>query len=145
MHSYTAEIAPPHIRGRATSTLNTGIAVGILVAYWVQYGALNITGNGAWRLCFALQLLPGAAVGVLMLFRPESPRWLLQVGREDEAAQILSRLHGNGDASNALVRIEVAEIKAVVELESASNSPSYWALLSARTIDDGHGLPLGHK
>jgi len=64
-----------------------------------------------------------------MFLRPESPRWLLQCGREEEATQVLASLHGNGDADHALVRIEIAEIKAVVELESSSNSPSYLALL----------------
>ena len=73
--SYTAEITPAHIRGRVTATLNSGIAIGLLVAYWIQYGALNIAGNRAWRFCFALQLVPGVAIGTLMYFRPESPRW----------------------------------------------------------------------
>lgn len=72
MFSYTAEITPPKIRGRITATLNSGIAVGILVAYWVQYGALNIESNAAWRLCFAIQLIPGVVVGGLMFWRPES-------------------------------------------------------------------------
>lgn len=117
--------------------------MGILIAYWVQYGTLGITGNNAWRLCFALQLLPGAAVGVFMFLRPGSPRWLLQSGREDEATQVLARLHGNGDVDNALVRTEVAEIRTIVELESSSTSPSYWALLSAKVYRRRTWLAVG--
>lgn len=46
-----------------TSMMSLGIAMGLLVAYWVQYGAANIQGNAAWRMCFSLQLVPGAVVG----------------------------------------------------------------------------------
>jgi sugar porter (SP) family MFS transporter len=113
------------------------------VAYWVQYGALDIAGNPAWRLCFALQLVPGVVVGVYMFFRPESPRWLLQNGREAEATRILANLHGNGDPDSPLVRVELAEIKTVIELEVSSSSPSYWALLSGKEYRRRTWLAVG--
>ncbi|PCG95684.1 Major facilitator superfamily domain, general substrate transporter [Penicillium occitanis (nom. inval.)] len=143
MSFYTAEITPPHIRGRVTATLNFGIAVGILVAYWAQYGALNISGNAAWRLCFALQLVPGVIVGIVMIFRPESPRWLVQHEREDQALQVLAKLHGNGDLNNALVRAELEEIRAVVNLEQSSSAPSYSTLLFGKDYRRRTALGMG--
>ncbi|KAH8701901.1 general substrate transporter [Talaromyces proteolyticus] len=143
MSFYTAEIAPPHIRGRVTATLNLGIAVGILVAYWVQYAALNITGNGAWRLCFALQLLPGAIVGIIMLFRPESPRWLVQHDKQDQALEVLAKLHANGDTNDVLVRSELEEIRTVVNLEQSSTAPSYFTLLFGKAFRRRTALGMG--
>jgi hypothetical protein len=55
-------------------------------------------------MCFALQLIPGVAIGLLMLFRPESPRYLDQSQREEEALRVLARLHANGDENDLLVR-----------------------------------------
>lgn len=42
-----------------------------------------------------------------MLFFPESPRYLMDNGRSEEALQILADLHGKGDINNELVRLEV--------------------------------------
>ena len=141
--SYTAEITPPKIRGRITATLNFGIAIGILIAYWVQYGALNIHGNSAWRLCFALQLIPGAAMGLLIIFRPESPRWLVQHDRQEEALRILADLHGNGDTNDILVRSEMEEILVVVSLETSPQAPSYFNLLFGKDFRRRTALAMG--
>jgi hypothetical protein len=54
-------------------------------------------------MCFGLQLVPGAVVGLLMLFRPESPRWPMHHDREEEALKILADLHGNGDQNDVVV------------------------------------------
>lgn len=112
--------------------MNLGIAIGVLVAYWVQYGALNISGTASWRLCFALQLVPGFVIAYFTMARPESPRWLLQHGFEDKATHVLAQLHGNGDVNNPVVQAEVEEIKAVVGLESSPAAPSYLKLLFGR-------------
>lgn len=143
MSSYTAEITPPHIRGRVTSTLNSGIAVGVLVAYWVQYGALHIEGTGAWRLCFSLQLVVGIVILPLMYWRPESPRWLIQHGRDDEALQVLARLHGDGDVNNTFVQSEFEEIRVVVSLENSAESPSYFSLLLGKQYRRRTALAMG--
>lgn len=129
MSLYTAEITPPEIRGMMTSTLNTGIAIGLLVAYWVQYAALNINGNAAWRMCFGLQLIPGLLVGVIIFFRPESPRWLFHHDYTEQALQVLADLHANGNRNDPVVQSEYEEIRVVVEFERGSPPPSYFSLL----------------
>lgn len=141
--SYTAEITPPQIRGIMTSTLSTGIAVGLLVAYWVQYGALNIAGNAAWRMCFSLQLIPGAAVGALMFFRPESPRWLFQHDRTEEALLVLANLHARGDQTAPVVQSEYEEIRVVVEFERGMPAPSYFNLLFGQQYRRRTALAMG--
>ncbi|KAJ5729689.1 uncharacterized protein N7483_004197 [Penicillium malachiteum] len=140
---YTAEITPPQIRGMMTSMMSLGIAMGLLVAYWVQYGANNIQGTAAWRMCYALQLVPGAIVGAIMIFRPESPRWLFRHDRADEALQVLATLHANGDQNAPVVQSEFEEIRVVVEYERGTPAPSYLALLTSKQYRRRTALAMG--
>lgn len=126
-----------------TACLNSGIAFGLLVAYWVQYGALNITGNGAWQLCFALQLIPGVAVAVITFFRPESPRWLIQHDHQELALQVLADLHQSGDANDPVVRSEFEEIRVIVNLEKTHKEPSYLTLLFGKDYRRRSALAIG--
>jgi Sugar (and other) transporter len=59
---------------------------------------------------------------------PESPRWLIDNNRESEALEILADVHADGDASNALVQLEFAEIKQQVTFERAEGAKSYMDL-----------------
>ena len=52
----------------------------------------------AWRLPSLLQAVPSVLQVALVLFAPESPRWLVSKGREDEALQILAYYHADGNA-----------------------------------------------
>lgn len=126
-----------------TSTMNTGLAIGLLVAYWVQYGAVNISGNAAWRMCFGLQLVPGAVVGAIIFFRPESPRWLFQHDRGGEALQVLADLHANGNYDDPVVRGEYEEIRVVVEFERGAPPPSYFSLLFGKQYRRRTALGMG--
>ncbi|KAL6242231.1 high affinity glucose transporter [Rhinocladiella similis] len=143
MAFYTAEITPAQVRGRVVATLNAGIALGILVAYWVQYGFLDVSGNAAWRSCFSLQLVPGVVVAVIMFWRAESPRWLVQHDRQEEALQVLADLHAHGDTTNNMVRSEFEEIRVVVNLEKTSATPPYFSLVFGRELRRRSGLAMG--
>ena len=59
-----------------TACLNTGIGIGLVVTYRVQYGTSNLSGGAAWRLPLGLQLVPAVIVVLQVFFRPESPRWV---------------------------------------------------------------------
>ncbi len=82
---YGAEMAPSAWRGRFVSAYQLAITIGIFLAYEVD--AVLTTGNGgSWRLMLGVCAFAGIALFVAMLIAPESPRWLLKMGRREEAA-----------------------------------------------------------
>ncbi|KAF4628363.1 hypothetical protein G7Y89_g9789 [Cudoniella acicularis] len=114
---YLGELAPPNIRGSLIALQQLGITVGIMVAFWLDYGTQHIGGTGdgqspvAWRFPLALQCLPSLILAGGTFFLPYSPRWLMTKGREEEAHSTLLRLR-RVDSSDPRIRLELLEIKA---------------------------------
>ena len=89
---YTAEIAPPKLRGRLVGLVQFNIVLGILLAYLSNFiiGSL-LPAEIAWRYMFAIMAVPAAIFFLLLFTVPETPRWLFQVGRRDEAVAVVER------------------------------------------------------
>ena len=87
---YIAEISPAKKRGLLVSLNQLAIVSGILLSYSVNY-MLTGAGPSNWRWMFATAALPSIAFLLTLLFIPESPRWLVQKGRNQEAEQFLAR------------------------------------------------------
>jgi hypothetical protein len=73
------------------------IVIGIALSFWVNYGFLNMYGENPdavamWRVPFALQFIPGILLVATIVFEKESPRWLCEKGRFDEAKAVIARL-----------------------------------------------------
>ncbi|KAI5117681.1 hypothetical protein M0805_008460 [Coniferiporia weirii] len=126
---YQAEITTPSIRGSMIALQQWSITWGILVQYFVQFGCSYINGDASFRIPWGLQMIPAIALSLGMCWFPESPRWLVDHGREDEALQILADLHGKGDPENELVQVEFAEIKQQVYFERTEGAKSYLDLV----------------
>jgi sugar porter (SP) family MFS transporter len=109
---YIAEISPARSRGLLVSLNQLAIVTGILLSYSVNY---LLTGAGAsnWRWMFASATVPSVGFLLTLLFIPESPRWLVQKGRESEAQNFLMRVAGRQAAAE-----EIQAIKAAVSEES---------------------------
>lgn len=106
---YISEIAPAQERGARSGLFQVMIMVGVLASSIV---ALLLAPYGAWRWMFGLGLVPaiGMLVGAQVL--PESPRWLVDRGRENEARAVLRRLR-QGDVEAELDSIrEISQAKA---------------------------------
>jgi sugar porter (SP) family MFS transporter len=104
---YIAEISPAQKRGLLVSLNQLAIVSGILLSYSVNY-LLTGAGPANWRWMFASAVLPSIAFLLTLLFIPESPRWLVQRGREQEAEHFLAQMVGSRAASEELDSIRGA-------------------------------------
>jgi SP family arabinose:H+ symporter-like MFS transporter len=110
---YIAEIAPEKIRGTLVALYQLAIVAGILVVFFVNL-QIQRMGDEAWnvqtgwRWMFASLALPSVLFGVCMAVVPESPRWLMKMGRRSEARRVLERVGGTESAEREIVQIESA-------------------------------------
>jgi len=97
--AYIAEIAPPRKRGQLVALYQFMIVVGILVAFASNY-LLGGTGENDWRWMVGVEVVPAMLYLTAVLFVPESPRWLLAIKGDTEAARaILQRINPDDWAS----------------------------------------------
>jgi len=111
---YIAEISPAKKRGLLVSLNQLAIVSGILLSYSVNY-MLTGAGPSNWRWMFAIAALPSIAFLLTLLFIPESPRWLVQKGRIQEAEKVLTEMVGPQTAS-----AEIGAIRAAISQESGN-------------------------
>ncbi|KAH6616227.1 general substrate transporter [Chaetomium sp. MPI-SDFR-AT-0129] len=130
---YLTEIAPPSVRGRLVGLQQWAITWGIFVMYLICYGCAFVEGSGAFRIPWALQMLPAVGLFGGLLREPESPRWLLKKGRETEAQNVLALLHSNGDTTSHFVSTELHQIKTAVSQEQ-EHADANWSEVFAPTM-----------
>ncbi|KAI3241046.1 hypothetical protein DTO012A7_2745 [Penicillium roqueforti] len=97
---YCSEVAPPQIRGMLASMQQWMLGLGFLVARWVGYGCTLRGGAFSWRFPLSFPVIPAIILICGIWFLPESPRWLIEKGREGEGRSVLARLHLNRNATN---------------------------------------------
>jgi len=109
--NYIAEIAPTRVRGRCVTLYQLGIVMGILAAVFVNMliqrmgdEAWNI--STGWRWMFLAGVVPAVLFGLMIIPAVESPRWLMKVGRREDAVAVLSRINGAGIAASEAAEIE---------------------------------------
>ncbi|KIP12327.1 hypothetical protein PHLGIDRAFT_504566 [Phlebiopsis gigantea 11061_1 CR5-6] len=124
------EIAYPTQRGPVSSVYNALWPAGAVVAAWLTFGTFHIESSWAWRVPSAVQAVPSVLQVLLVLFCPESPRWLVAKGREAEALRVLAYYHARGDEDDALVRFEFDEIKNAIEGEKVQKQTGWLQLVA---------------
>ena len=118
---YIAEIAPASHRGRLITTNVLFITLGQAIAYIIGW-AFSSFGNEetGWRWMVGLGALPAILQFCLVIFMPETPRWLVMIGRPAAAKLVIQRVNGGNAAStrNADAVIREIEIEARDEQEA---------------------------
>ena len=122
--AYIAEISPAKIRGQMGSLQQMAIVTGIFVALLSDYALAAAAGGSAqelwlgleaWRWMFIAEVLPAVAYGVLASTIPESPRYLVALGKDSKAREILSLVLTRG------VDERISEIKRTMRREKNSS------------------------
>lgn len=91
------------------------------------------TNNAQWRIPLGLQLAPALVLALLILLFPESPRWLIDHGREEEGLKTLARLHANGDQNDPWVQAEYASIQYAIAEEHEHAASRYVELFKEKS------------
>jgi len=102
---YIAEIAPAEVRGRMVAINQLTIVTGILITNLVNYSLRNM-GEDAWRWMFGLGIIPSGLFFIGALALPESPRWLVNASRQEEAFKILKKIGNTSFAETTLSSIQ---------------------------------------
>ncbi|KAK9318716.1 hypothetical protein V1517DRAFT_334836 [Lipomyces orientalis] len=129
------EIAHPNHRPTATALFGTSYALGSIVAAWTTFGTFRIIYSASWRIPCGLQGLPSVVQLLGLRFVPESPRWLVSRGRDEDALNMLAKYHAEGDENDALVEFEFKEIRETLALDKASRGNmflNYWEFMRTR-------------
>ncbi|KAK6599880.1 hexose carrier protein [Botrytis cinerea] len=127
---WLAECSPAAHRGRDVVTAGIFLCFGYSVCNWVDFAFYHLPStNLQWRLPLAVVSLPLSLVMMFMVFfLPESPRWLVRVGRTEEAAKNLSVIK-DLSVEDDRIRFEIAQIESSLEF-STENSASLMQLFS---------------
>jgi len=109
--NYIAEIAPTRVRGRCVTLYQLGIVVGILAAVFVnmliqRMGDEAWNTSTGWRWMFLAGVVPAMLFGLMILPAVESPRWLMKMGRRDQAIEVLAKINGADVARSESAEIE---------------------------------------
>jgi MFS transporter, SP family, galactose:H+ symporter len=129
---YISEVSTAKARGWQVSLFQLAITVGILVAYLVDYA---FAGSGAWRWMLGLAVIPGAMLGLGMLFLPETPRWLAKTGKMDAARKVLTKIRGTQNVEGEMKEIEATLAK--------SDSDASWLDLLKPNVRAGMIIGIG--
>jgi sugar porter (SP) family MFS transporter len=128
---FLAELAPYEIRGSLAGRNELAIVIGQLAAFVVNavIGILFGHIDGVWRIMFSICALPAIALFFGMLRMPESPRWLVEKGRHEEALVVLRSVRSEDRAA-----AELADVEHVAQEEIESHQIGWRAIFSNRNL-----------
>ncbi|MFB7218434.1 sugar porter family MFS transporter [Streptomyces sp. NPDC002596] len=123
--AYIAEVSPAAYRGRLGSFQQAAIVIGIAISQLVNFGILQLAdgkqrgtigGLEAWQWMLGVMVVPALLYGLLSFAIPESPRYLISVGKAERAKEILAEVEGKEVDLDA----RVAEIQTAMHREHKS-------------------------
>lgn len=115
---YMSEVAPPRTRGLLVGLQGVGIVTAYIACSLCGLIFSFVQNPVQWRLTFIVLTVSAVGFAFSLIFLPESPRWLMEKGREKQARAELERLHRTkSDPDGTLARAEATQIKAQVEAE----------------------------
>ncbi|KAG9439730.1 hypothetical protein H6P81_019895 [Aristolochia fimbriata] len=128
---YISEVSPANIRGALVSTNSFFITGGQFLAYLINLAFTKAPGT--WRWMLGVAGVPAVLQFFLMLWLPESPRWLYRKGKEAEAVAIMKRIY-----TPELVDGEIEALRESVESEKEdSEKINITEIFTTKTVRKG--------
>lgn len=130
---WQAECSPPANRGMNVVVDGLFITMGFALSSWVNYGFSHMDSSPvSWRLSLAIPGILSLFPLAVILFLPESPRWLVGVGSRDQASKELARIKGY-ELDDSRIIEEISEI----ELSLEETSGQALSIRDIFTMQDG--------
>ncbi|KID90514.1 MFS quinate transporter [Metarhizium guizhouense ARSEF 977] len=126
---YIAEVAPASIRGLCTCFFTGAVYIGIVLAYFTNYGCrLNIpsTSHNQWLVPTSLHIMMAGIIFILTFMQYESPRFLVKQGKNERATHVMARLRKQAPDGEYVTR-EIATIQAALDHELEATKGVGWA------------------
>lgn len=129
-----SELAYPTHRSVLVGYYNNLWYLGAMLAAWITYGTyfMGPDESWAWRIPSLLQGFFPLVQGIFVYLLPESPRYLVQKDRYDEARRVLTKYHAGGDENSSLVDYEMQEIISQIQTHKRASNTGYREFLSSR-------------
>ncbi|KZL84394.1 hexose transporter [Colletotrichum incanum] len=115
--AYLAETLPWEQRAWGLALFNDFFYVGALAAAGVTYSSFRFDSTWSWRLPSLVQGVWGLWCVSLLPWMPESPRWLIDQGRPQEALIVLAHVNSSGNTRDDIVRLQFRQIYETIEYE----------------------------
>ena len=127
---YLSEFAPPKYRGRMVALYQLSIVTGIIVAYLSNWFILSKSQAGSassaffsdlfflnpWKGMFGAEVVPAALFSLLMIFAPETPRWLIVNRKEERGRKVLNSIMPASESEHTFLEIKAGQIKEKVSI-----------------------------
>ena len=156
--AYIAEVAPAHLRGRLGSLQQLAIAIGLFISFVSNYALSNIAGSPnnelwggllAWRWMLLVELFPAVLYGIMALKLPKSPRYLVTLGKDKEAADVLTKYVGESNPLEKVreIRSSLGNLDDVVSVKNVLSSktlflPVVWVGIVIAFISQFTGINI---
>ena len=117
---YIAEMAPASMRGRMVSFNQLNIVIGISAAFFTNFLILRLGESQSawaealrfsdwnWRWMLGVEAIPAIVYLLALLAVPESPRWLVMKGRDDDARAVMTKVSGAARAERDIEAVKAS-------------------------------------
>ncbi|KAL9623941.1 MAG: hypothetical protein Q9160_001933 [Pyrenula sp. 1 TL-2023] len=138
--TWQSECSKSHRRGQLVMIEGALITGGICISYWIDFGLSFVNSQASWRFPIAFQIFFAIVIVLFVLELPESPRWLILKGQEDEAMEVLGALSGL-PSDDPFIHSEFSAIKDTVLLMQQSGWRDLFSMGEERRF---HRVVLGY-
>lgn len=140
---YQSELCDADKRGRLVSSEPLFVGVGIIVAYFFDYGMSFVGGPIAWRLPIACQIIFALVVIVLVFGLPESPRWLYSHDRPQEALEVMCAVWDSEPEGEKVAKMQ-HDILAALQVEKKHGDYRWRTLFKRDQVQTGQRVMLAY-